>query len=75
MTTTRRVHVANGRTRSLIERQRLAMNKKAEAHDAARLALHGTILAALDAGEPITAVADASGYTRQRLHQMVTGRT
>lgn len=65
-----RVHIENRRTSG-----RLAV--LAEDHREAlrgveytRERLQAAVMKALEAGEPISAVARQSGYTRQRLHQL-----
>ena len=74
MTTTervRRVALTPARERRLA-RLRATVHAKEAAVESARQALVNEVKEAIDAGEPITAVADASGYSRQWVHALIT---
>jgi hypothetical protein len=74
MTTERTTRVKMTDTR--LEKRMIALRKEMDELDAevtrCRTRLHVLVKQAVSAGEPVTAVATASGYHRQRVFQLTT---
>ena len=66
-----RVHIGDKRTAGSLAALREDYDEAIRNADYCRDRLQRAVLKALDRGEHVSAVARQSGYTRQRLHQLV----